>query len=76
MKYFEVNLTTLLLRFYLMMAVIIIGVFTGQLWMAALGLPIFLSCMLGVSLKKNKSALNTAKVVNLPAEKQEKKVAM
>lgn len=38
-----------------MMAVVIIGVFTGQYWLVVLALPIFLSAMLGFSFKATKA---------------------
>lgn len=52
MEFFSIGIATIILRFFLMMAVIIVGVFTGQVWLTVLGLPIFLSIMLGVGLKK------------------------
>ena len=55
MEFFSIGIATVILRFFLMMAVIIVGVFSGQWWMAALGLPIFLSIMLGVGVKKDES---------------------
>lgn len=53
MEFFSIGIATIILRFFLMMAVIIVGVFTGQAWLTVLGLPIFLSIMLGVGLKKD-----------------------
>lgn len=48
MKFFEASLGTIVTRFYLMMAVIIVAVF-AKIWLLAyLALPIFLSAMLGV----------------------------
>jgi hypothetical protein len=47
-EYFEAGWDTVILRFFLMMSVIIVGVFSGQYWMAALGLPLFLSAMMAV----------------------------
>lgn len=49
MKPFSLELSTLILRFYAMMAVVIIGGFSGQIWIMALALPIFLSAMMGVT---------------------------
>ena len=56
MKAFELNLGTMLLRYYLMMLVILAAGFTGQWWLAALGLPIFLSTILGLAQKNKKEA--------------------
>ncbi len=64
MKPFDLNFDILLLRFYLMMAVIIVSFFIGMPYLAVLALPIFLSAMMGVSLfkKKNKPAATIKKV--------------
>ena len=48
MKAFEANFTTVIMRFYLMMAVVLIAGFTGLWWLAILALPIFLSSMMCV----------------------------
>ncbi|MEL6657085.1 MAG: hypothetical protein AAFY48_12140 [Bacteroidota bacterium] len=61
MEFFSINIATVIIRFFLMMAVIIIGVFSGQWWLTVLGLPIFLSVMLGISFKR-KQAQATAGV--------------
>ncbi|MEN0006972.1 MAG: hypothetical protein AAF798_22665 [Bacteroidota bacterium] len=45
---FSTSLTAVLIRFYLMMAVVIIALFSGQAWLAVLSLPIFLSALLGL----------------------------
>lgn len=49
-EYFEAGWDTVIIRFFLMMAAIIVGVFIGQYWMAALGLPIFLSAMMAIKI--------------------------
>ena len=46
MKFFEANFVTVIKRFYLMMAVVVIAGFTGVWWLAVLALPIFLSAMM------------------------------
>jgi len=49
LKAFNLNIETVVLRFYLMMTVVIVAGFTG-FWLAGLfAFPIFLSIMLGVS---------------------------
>ena len=48
MKLFHLSLTTLMLRFYLMMAVVIVAGFAGIWPIAFLALPIFMTCLLGV----------------------------
>ena len=62
MRFFDINLVTVLVRFYLMMAAVIVGLFTGLNWLAFLALPIFLSIMLGVTFRKEskRKTSNTA----------------
>lgn len=76
MKYFDLSIGTLVLRFYLMMAVIIIAGFVGSWWLSILALPIFLSCVLGLNFKKTKPTSDKTKVVQLPDQKRTKKVAV
>lgn len=60
MKPFEIQIDTLIIRFYLMMAVIIGSFFAGVPYLALLALPIFLSAMMGVKFfpkKKEKKAV-------------------
>ena len=54
MKPFQLDLAGLVIRFYLMMGVILLAGFTGQWWLALLGLPIFLSAMMGISFGSKK----------------------
>ncbi|MBK8966541.1 MAG: DUF2892 domain-containing protein [Lewinellaceae bacterium] len=46
---FEYNLSVgeCVLSFFMMMAVIVLGIFTGQYWLAAFGFPLFLRGLLG-----------------------------
>ena len=53
-KLFQANFSTIILRFYLMIAVIAVGAVTGLWGIALLGLPVFLSAMLGIAIKPNK----------------------
>lgn len=53
MKPFSLGLGGLILRFYAMMAVVLIGGFTGQFWIMLFALPIFLSAMMGIRMGKN-----------------------
>lgn len=46
---FSLSIGGVVVRFFLMMAIIIVGVFTGMPWLTLLGLPIFLSALMGVS---------------------------
>ena len=55
MKFFEATVGAIIIRFYLMVAVVIIAGFTGQWWLSVLALPILLSAMTGISFKSNKN---------------------
>ena len=56
MRMFEASIGTVVLRFYLMMFVVIGSLFAGVPWLAVLAMPIFLSAMLGISFKKEKTS--------------------
>ena len=60
MKFLSLDLSTLLIRFYLMMLVIIVPFFIGIPWLAFLALPIFFSALMGV--KFNRSVFAAKKV--------------
>ncbi|MGB3799796.1 MAG: hypothetical protein WA952_08255 [Lewinella sp.] len=62
MRFFAIPLYGVILRYYLMMAVVIIAGFSGLYFLALLALPIFLSAFLGVSFKPAPGA----RVVELP----------
>jgi hypothetical protein len=49
MRFFALTFDKVIIRFFLMMALIIGGLFAGQPLIALLALPLFLSAMLGVS---------------------------
>ena len=64
MKFFELSIANFVLRFYALMAVVIIAGFTGIWPLALLALPIFLSGMLGLSkTKAPKQQLNEQEVL-------------
>lgn len=62
MKAFETSFENVLYRFGLMMAVIFIGLVAGIPLLAFLGLPIFLSAILGLKLRR------------VPARKKEQEI--
>jgi len=68
-EYFEAGWDTVAIRFFLMMAVIIVGIFIGQYWMAALGLPIFLSALMAVKVSFN-TPKSEAKISRLDATRK------
>jgi len=64
MKFFAINMGTEILRYYLMMAVVIVAGFSEQWLLALLGLPIFLRTILGVQfILKEQVSSTKAKVV-------------
>lgn len=73
-EYFEAGWDTVITRFFLMMAVIIVGVFIGQYWMAALGLPIFLSAMMAAKITFGEKK-SEAKITRLDTKRAERRRA-
>lgn len=69
MQFFNISLVTIMLRFYLMMAVVIGSLFAGVPWLCILALPIFLSVMLGVTI--NKEAPKVAKRKHVKPQKKQ-----
>ena len=65
MEFFNISVSTIVIRFFIMMAVIITGVFTGQYWLVVLGLPIFLSGILGIGFKTKNKDVKDAKQSNM-----------
>ena len=57
---FSLRWDTILLRYYLMMALPIIGGFSGQWWIGLLALPVFFSAITGlkITLKGKESKTN------------------
>ncbi len=49
MRFFAIPVYTIVLRYYLMMAVVLIAGFSGLYFLALLALPLFLSAILGIS---------------------------
>jgi len=54
MKVFEANFATIMIRYYLLVAVIVAAFFTGIPIIGLLAIPIFLSALLGVSFRSSK----------------------
>jgi hypothetical protein len=50
---FRLDLVSLMIRFYLVMAVVIIAGFIGNWWLSLLAIPIFLSTLLAVKFSRN-----------------------
>ena len=75
MKAFKSNISTFIIRLYLMMAVVFLAGFTGFWWLAALALPIFLSALLSVRFfdKKKKPRNGDGKIIRFGDEQQERR---
>ncbi len=64
MKLFNVTFSTLIIRFYLMMAIVIGAFFVGYPWLAILSLPVFFITLMGlkfslpVLFSKNRSSIS------------------
>lgn len=52
MKAFELSIKGWFLRLLFMMGLVLLAGFSGQWWLATLALPIFLSAMMGMAIKK------------------------
>ena len=76
MKPFELNFGALLLRFYLMMAVILVAGFTGQWWIGLFGLPIFISAMTGLRFGKERKSGRTVPIKQMETLKEEKRAVV
>lgn len=57
---FEANFANILVRFYLMMAIVLVAGFTGFWALGLLALPIFLAAILGIGNKQE--AVKTAEI--------------
>ncbi|WP_090167281.1 hypothetical protein [Neolewinella agarilytica] len=77
MRFFALSFDKVVLRFFLMMACVIVGLFVGQPLLALVALPLFLSALLGVSfLPDTGSEDDSSTVVSLESTpKQSRKAA-
>lgn len=66
---FDISIKTVVLRYYLMMFVVIFGLFTSP-WIMLLALPIFLITILGVRLTKRETVVKTAVTKSIAKSKQ------
>lgn len=74
-EYFEANWDTVIIRFFLMMGAIIGGIFAGQYWLAALGLPLFLSAIMGVKITKNEKKEAKMSIIKFRDRKTKRQAA-
>jgi len=68
-KAYSLSFTSVIWRFYLMMAIVIVAGFSGYWLVGLIALPIFLSIMIGVEFKlpKRKSSLKITSSDNIPS---------
>ena len=64
------SFATVVVRFYLVMAIIIAAGFLGQWWLALFALPVFISAVLGIAIQQKEKAVAT--VHRVSAKQQEK----
>jgi len=75
MRFFALSFDKVILRFFLMMACVIVGLFSGQPLLALVALPLFLSALLGVSFmpvedtKRNSSAVISLEKTTVKSQK-------
>lgn len=60
MKLFHLNVTALILRFYLLMAIVIVAFFIDYPILSILALPVFLTAMMGISFTRAKNKVTSA----------------
>ena len=75
MKPFAASLDIVMMRFALMMGLVIIGVLLQQWWLAFLGLPVFLSAILGVRFAPKTTQKQSAKILPLKPKMEVIKMA-
>ncbi len=77
MRFFACTFDKVIIRFFLMMACVIGGLFAGQPLIAILALPLFLSAILGVSFmpEEKATAANAKSVVLNPGLRDARKAA-
>ena len=78
MRFFELSIPGVIMRFYLMMAIVLVAGFTGVWALSILALPVLISCMTGASFGKAKSLLSPsqsqtaeASIVEISSEKRQ-----
>jgi len=75
-EFFRLDFAGVLIRFYFLMAVVLIGGFSGLWWIALFALPIFISAITGLKISYIKpvstTQVTTTKIIKLPiVEKKE-----
>ncbi len=58
----ELGFAGVVVRFYLVMAIIIAAGFLGQWWLGFFALPVFISALLGMAIQKEKAVATVHRV--------------
>ncbi|MCP9234587.1 hypothetical protein [Lewinella sp. JB7] len=66
MRFYAISIDQIVIRFYLMMAFVLIGEFSGLHFITAIAFPIFLSAILGIRYEPISKTQPTTKVIDLP----------
>ncbi|WP_116125433.1 hypothetical protein [Lewinella sp. IMCC34183] len=72
MRFYAITFDKVVIRFYLMMAVVLIGMFSGYYAIALLALPLFLSAILGIQFGSAPAKKKATPVISLPATQPRK----
>ncbi len=66
MRFFEASIETVILRFYLIMAIVIVSFFSGLYLFALLVVPLLIGTMLGVSFKsEERNSLGAESILDM-----------
>ncbi len=71
MRFFALTFDKVLIRFFLMMACVIGGMFAGQPLIAILALPLFLSAVLGISFMPEAQPTKEAAINTMEAKQRQ-----
>ena len=58
----ELGFAGVVVRFYLVMAIVIAAGFVGQWWLALFALPVFISTLLGMAIQQDKAVATVRRV--------------
>ena len=65
MRFYAITIDQIVIRFYLMMGVVLLGMFSGYYAIAFLALPLFLSAVLGIRFRPEKHTAAASKILSL-----------
>ncbi len=70
-KLYSASIASIVWRFYLLSAIVIIGLFTHQIWVFIMAYAILITCMTGMSFESDKKVKkrSTAEKMTIPMDK-------